>query len=298
MILKSSVLAQANKGFRALFFQSLEQEASIVDKIVGTLAMQVQSTGPSEEYKFADTYPKMEEWKSERPMQALGVESFSLSNVTYANGIQVFREEFEDDKLGLVAPRVQALAVEAARHRLELIESLINNGFTTTGYDAVNFFSASHPRKDGGSNQDNLGSGALSASNYEAALVKLHSLKDNQGRLLRNRVTHLMCGPDNEINALEILMAERLASGATNVLRGSAQLLVIPGMTTGYWAVADLSKPLKPLVWQTRRAVEFAALDNINDEDVFSKRILKWGADYRGAAGYGFWQLMVASTGS
>lgn len=298
MILKSSVLAQANKGFRALFFQALEQEASLVDKIIGALAMQVQSTGTSEEYKFADTYPKMEEWKAERPMQQLGVESFALTNVTYANGIQVFREEFEDDKLGLVAPRIQALAVEAARHRLELMETLINNAFSGTGYDGVAFFSASHPRKDGGSNQNNLGSGALSASNYEAAMVKLHSIKDNQGRLLRNRVSHLICGVDNEVNALEILQAERGSSGSTNVLRGSAQLLVVPGLTTGYWAVADLSKPLKPLVWQTRRAVEFAALDSLTDEEVFKRRILRWGADYRGVAGYGFWQLMVGSTGS
>lgn len=67
------------------------------------------------------------------------------------------------------------------------------------------------------------------------------------------------------------------------------------GGTGAMWALLDTTKPLKPLVFQPRRAAEFVAKDNPTDENVFKKKEFLYGVDYRGNAGYGFWQLAYAS---
>ena len=48
------------------------------------------------------------------------------------------------------------------------------------------------------------------------------------GAPLAVRATHLIVGPSNEAAALELLQAERNAAGATNVYRGTTQLVVSP----------------------------------------------------------------------
>lgn len=69
---------------------------------------------------------------------------------------------------------------------------------------------------------------ALDATSYEAARVKLASQFRPDGSPLGVRGTHLVVGASNEAKARELLEADRNASGATNVWRGSAQLIVSP----------------------------------------------------------------------
>ncbi|MDI3259690.1 MAG: Mu-like prophage major head subunit gpT family protein [Sinobacteraceae bacterium] len=68
----------------------------------------------------------------------------------------------------------------------------------------------------------------LSAANYAAARQAMMAFKSDEGRPLGIKPTLLVCGPSNEGAALEILKAERNASGATNIYRGTAELLVTP----------------------------------------------------------------------
>lgn len=67
----------------------------------------------------------------------------------------------------------------------------------------------------------------LTAANYEAARQALMGQRRAQsGRKLGVRPTHLICGSSNEGAALEILNAERNASGATNIWKGTATLML------------------------------------------------------------------------
>lgn len=61
------------------------------------------------------------------------------------------------------------------------------------------------------------------------------------------------------------------------------------------WFLIDSKKPLKPLIFQSRRAPEFIPMDNPNDQNVFMRRKFLYGVDYRGNAGYGLWQLAWGS---
>jgi phage major head subunit gpT-like protein len=68
----------------------------------------------------------------------------------------------------------------------------------------------------------------LNKANYGAARTAMMGLKADGGRPLGIRPTLLVVPPTLEQAALEVLKAERDASGATNVYQNSAELLVTP----------------------------------------------------------------------
>ena len=68
----------------------------------------------------------------------------------------------------------------------------------------------------------------LTAANYKTARAALLGMKGDYGRPLGIRPTHLIVPPSLEGEGMEILNAERDNAGATNVWRGTAQLVVVP----------------------------------------------------------------------
>lgn len=68
----------------------------------------------------------------------------------------------------------------------------------------------------------------LDATNYDLARQALAGQFRPDGSPLGVKATHLICGPSNEAQARELLEADRNAAGATNIWRGTAQLIVSP----------------------------------------------------------------------
>lgn len=61
------------------------------------------------------------------------------------------------------------------------------------------------------------------------------------------------------------------------------------------WYLLDVSRALKPLIFQERRPFDLVALDKPSDPNVFFKAEYVYGVDGRFAAGYGFWQMAFSS---
>jgi len=104
--------------------------------------------------------------------------------------------------------------------------------------------------------------------------------------------------PGNEETGRQILLADQI-NGTTNVYKGTAELLVVPelaGADTA-WYLLCTSRPLKPLIYQERKAPRFVALDQETDDNVFMRKQYLYGVDARSNAGYGFWQMAYGSTG-
>jgi phage major head subunit gpT-like protein len=68
----------------------------------------------------------------------------------------------------------------------------------------------------------------LNAANLKAARTAMESLKGDDGKPLRITPNLLVVGPSLRDAGTELLYAERNSSGATNTLRGTAELLVTP----------------------------------------------------------------------
>ena len=62
------------------------------------------------------------------------------------------------------------------------------------------------------------------------------------------------------------------------------------------WLVGDLSRPLRPFIFQERTAPELQVITNPDNDYVFMKDKIPYGIRYRCNGGYGFWQQAVCST--
>ena len=61
------------------------------------------------------------------------------------------------------------------------------------------------------------------------------------------------------------------------------------------WFVLDCSRAVKPVIFQQRKAPELVAMDKVDDEQNFMKKLIRYGVDTRCEAGYSFWQLAYAA---
>lgn len=61
------------------------------------------------------------------------------------------------------------------------------------------------------------------------------------------------------------------------------------------WFLMDLSRAVKPIIFQERQAFEFVAKDRPDDDNVFEKKEFRYGTDGRSNVGYGLWQLAWGS---
>jgi len=61
------------------------------------------------------------------------------------------------------------------------------------------------------------------------------------------------------------------------------------------WYLLDVTRSIKPLIFQDRMGVNFVAKDSPSDDNVFMKKKFVYGADRRDNAGFGLWQLAYGS---
>lgn len=61
------------------------------------------------------------------------------------------------------------------------------------------------------------------------------------------------------------------------------------------WFLLDTTKAVKPFIFQSRTQPQLVRMDRADDEEVFNRKKYRYGVDYRGAVGYGLWQLAYGS---
>lgn len=61
------------------------------------------------------------------------------------------------------------------------------------------------------------------------------------------------------------------------------------------WFLLDMSKAIKPMIYQKRQDYNFVAIDDPTDQRVFMNKEFTYGTDGRSNVGYGFWQMAYGS---
>lgn len=61
------------------------------------------------------------------------------------------------------------------------------------------------------------------------------------------------------------------------------------------WYLLDVSRAIKPIIFQSRRAYALKAMVSMDDENVFMRDEYRYGVDARVSAGFGFWQFAYCS---
>ena len=289
-------------GLKGIFFDAYNTAAANQWQLIAT---RVPSTKDTEDYAWLGGLPKMREFIEERSLKTMFESAYSLKNKTYEATVGVDRAAIEDDQYGQIKLRVQQMGFEAARFIEELVFTALQNGGTSLCYDGQYFFDSDHSTGESGA-QSNLGSTALSITTLTAGIVAMAKIKDDYGKPMNIRPNMLVVPPDLWTTALEITgstvipvkvgdgTASSGATAATGYMNVISNMGITPIMSpyltdTNNWYLLDTTKPIKPLLYQERTAVEFEALE-ANSENGFLRDQYAYGIRQRGVAGYGMWQ--------
>jgi phage major head subunit gpT-like protein len=284
-------------GFRAAFEGGYQNAMPCWDKI----ATLITSTGEQETYAWQASVPRFREWVGERVFNTLAAHSYTLPNKDWENSFEVPRNKIEDDSYGVFSARVKALGEAAKLWPDDMVLAALEAGDGTLCYDGQFFFDTDHPvdlHDAAKGTQANLLTGtAFSQVNYYAAKAAMMKFKDESGERMGIMPDLVIVPPALEKTAREVLKAGTIsqvfgsntaAAAAFNVSNGECELKVWERLTSDTtWYMLCTKKPIKPLIFQQRKAPEF--VDKANDprdENVFNRKAFVYGADARGNVGY------------
>ncbi|MGK3122908.1 Mu-like prophage major head subunit gpT family protein [Candidatus Pantoea formicae] len=267
------------------------------------VAMVVPSSTKEENYAWLSRFPKMREWLGEKVVKQLEGHSYTIRNKDWEATIEVDRNDLEDDTMLGYAQQAQGAGQSAAELPADIIGRLLSSGFTSLCYDGQYFFDTDHPVGTG--TQSNKTTKALAVTSlaaaqasYGAARSAMRGFKDNEGENLRIQPGLLVVPPALEDAANYLMTADRFPDNTPNTYKGTAKVLVWPGLATDTeWYLFDVTKPVKPLVYQERKKPVFVEQTNMDSDEVFLNKKFKFGAEARSNGGYGFWQMAFGSTG-
>ncbi|WP_449105575.1 Mu-like prophage major head subunit gpT family protein [Pseudomonas mohnii] len=300
MLVNKSSIQAAFVALKTLFNNAFTAAPSTWDKI----AMKVPSSTGSNLYAWLSAFPKMRRWIGEKHIKNLQAYSYSVVNEDFEATVEVDRNHIEDDQLGIYQPQAQMAGFSAKQLPDEIVYELVNNAFTKFCYDGQYFFDTDHPVAD--TSVSNMSTKVLSIStlaaaqaSYGAARTAMRKFKDEDGRPINAIPTVLLVPPALEDTARALLTVDRLEDGKPNPYKGTAELVVESRLTSDTaWFLLDTSKPVRPFIYQERKAPVFVQQTDAEADDVFNRRKFKFGAEARAAGGYGFWQMAFGSTGT
>ncbi|KAI3478155.1 hypothetical protein L1887_59946 [Cichorium endivia] len=214
----------------------------------------------------------MRRWVGEKFVKSLKAFSYTVENEDFEATVEVDRNHIEDDQLGIYTPQAQigrVFSQAVARWKSSL--SCVSNKGTAVLSIATQ---------------------AAAKASYGAARTAMRKFKDDEGRPLDVNPNILLVGPGLEDTAKALLTADRLEDGKVNLYKGTAELVVSTRITSDTaWFLLDASKPVRPFIYQERKAPVFVQQTDPEADDVFNRKKFKFGAEARAAGGYGFWQL-------
>jgi len=273
------------------------------------IAMKVPSTSGQNDYAWLSKFPRMRAWIGEKTVKALEAFKYVIVNQDFEATVSVDRNDIEDDNLGIYGPQAQMAGESAKQLPDEIIFGVVNGAMSTPCYDGQYFVDTDHPvrQADGTiASVSNKGTAQLSVASLNAANASLGEadtammqFTDDEGRPLGVIPDTLLVPPALKTTANALMTTDRLEDGKPNPYKNAYTVVVDARLTSKTaWYLLDTKKPVKPFIYQERKAPVFVQQTDPQSDGVFNRREYKFGAEARAAGGYGFWQLCFGSDGS
>lgn len=266
------------------------------------------------EVDLVSAFPLMREWVGEKQFQAFKAYKQIISTKPHEASMKIPRTLLKADKSGLIAKRFSNFLSEQAGafDRLGHIAMFAN----PVGYDGVALFSSAHPRADGGGNQSNTTSTALSFAQYDAVMVAGSNLVLDNGEPAGIAYDTLVVGPKLARLAQEITGSnERVqginaagatdpgasivaAAAVTNVYGGGSMNLIVDkrlvGTADDYYYFLDTSKSAKALQCYIFEDLHAEEATDMASSNRFLRDELLYSVEGHFGFGAGFWPVAYA----
>ncbi len=286
--------------FSTIFDMALANTPVIYPEVSTVIA----NAGPVNQFNWLGDVPVMQKWLGARVINRLRAEKHTLTTDWYANGIELDYDDVAEDRLGIVAPRIQDMAMMGPRKLDALTIDMYVAGFAGTlglTYDGQYLIDSDHTA-DGagvGTAQSNLLTGALSSTTFNAGITKMMGFFGTNGEPLEIIPDTLLVGPANQLVARQLLLAQYNAAGATNVDAGRMKAIINArlGATSTKWWELCTSARVRAVLVGIEVAPMFAELNGWDQMHVFMHRTMLAGSHMKVGLAYGLWQTVVGSTG-
>jgi phage major head subunit gpT-like protein len=292
-------------GLRKVFFEEYNEIPEQFSQVFN-----VQSSNKAIETDFRmggfGLFEKKDSAGSIQYAEPAGTTSLQYIHEEYAKGFTVERKMVDDEQYNQIN-KLSANLGRAARATIETKSAeVLNNAFTTNGFDGVPLISATHKMLNGGTQSNRLAAtdgagavdGALSDRNIKAGLVQMRRQKDDAGILIQTQPKLLVVGPSLLYQAQTILGSSTLSTTGNgtsytndkNVLP-NLRVVVLDYLTSSTsWFLVDPSVAQLNFFW--RKKLEFE-----NDRD-FNTKAFKYSAYMRFSVGYSDYRGIFGSLGS
>jgi hypothetical protein len=157
---------------------------------------------------------------------------------TYAQGISITKQLFDDNMHGVWAADVANFAQVAKRTQDNTAFGLFRTAFTTSlTADGVTIFNSAHPLIGGGT-QSNTGTAALTPTSLNTAVTNMMEQKDQAGVISGNRPRTLLVAPALWKHAIEITESALIADSGNNNINVYRSALGLTVWTSPYLGAA------------------------------------------------------------
>lgn len=280
--------------FRKIFFESY---AEIPEQFSKVFTIKKSSKAKEYDYHVSGTG----KWEEKLPGGAIAEDDIAHGDqVTYihkayAKMISVERELADDDQYNIIEKLPKGLGRGCRVTVEETAASVINNGFSNTGYDGKALFSASHPLLRGGTASNLLTGADLTDASLKTgmAAMKTQTLTE-EGFKMQCSAKQLIVHPDNEFNALTLLRSTQTAGGNLNdknVIQNALSCIVLDYLDDAdAWFLRDPRLSETNFFWRVKP--EFKATE------VFDNMVAKYRGYCRFSCGYSDWRGWVGNPGA
>lgn len=276
MLITSAALATIFLGLKTTLNKAIASDEDGV-ALHQLLTMESSSDGKVEQYPFLGDLPLVEEADegNQAKVHNLIPSDFSIPNVDFKRTIGIKENDLKDDKLGIYTQRITETG-EATRRTLDYtLARRMVAGFTTLkDYTGKAYFDSGKVINKGSTvTFTNKGTKKLSAGNYEAAIQSIGERTDAQGVSLNlgGSKTILVVGSKYRATALNILEAQLIANGGTNVNYKASDLKVwgyLDQLAPDAWFLFAFNQARKPFIKQIRQKFESSMTTDPNDSHV------------------------------
>lgn len=280
--------------FRKIFFEAYDE---IPPQYPEAFSIKKSTKAKESDYHVSGT-GKWEEKQPSGPIAEDTIETGQEVNYihkSYAKMISVERELADDDQYNVIEKLPQGLGRGCRVTIEETAASVINDGFSTNGYDGVPMFSNSHPLLRGGTS-DNLMAGAdLGDASLKLGLSALRTnTLTQEGFKMQANATHLIVHPDNEFTALTLMQSSQTAGGNyndKNVIKDRLKVVVMDYLDDAdAWFLRDSRLSETNFFWRVKP--EFKSLE------VFDNMVAKYRGYCRFSVGYSDWRGWAGNPGA
>ena len=301
-------------GSRAIigeFYAALEQ--NIGAGWIPGVSNLFESNQESETYKFLGLSPAMREFIGGRHAKGFRENGIIIENKKYKGKVEVMLDEIRRDKTDQVMMRVRELAQRTNAHWAKLLSTLLIGGEAATCYDGQYFFDTDHAEGDSGTQSNDIGASATSATaptagEMEAAIMgsieQILSFKDDQGEPMNEDAMEFnVMVPVSFMGPAASAIGSEIISSSSNSIITLGQLggfkiglTVNPRLTwTTKLATFRTDCESKALIRQEEEGVTVAAIAE-GSELEFNEEKHHYGVKAIRNVGYGLWQRSCLTT--